>query len=332
MKTLNMSRVSLVAGFLVVVVGFGCGGGLKPHSNYTIESRFDVQTSFSDSSLGEVLNILNEMSDHADDPGRYVIEMTIDALPSSISWTLSPFIGSLGREFNEVLNADTPSAAATLKSIASGISDAARQFELTSHLVVEQDGDGLLVAQHMLTDATYHFEGNSYTVDAEEFADRAEPATGIAVQIDNGTLTIAEHQMGLPVGTLLDKIVGPLIIAGTTPSEAPVYNFFDLFVRTFGCSSIYQALVTRNPGLVDAFTFSACTEGIEIVSNRIRERILELDNESALTLRGTATEIGSSVYEGSGWNGSYTLGGDITAPLDPPRCPFNANRETTASP
>ena len=64
----------------------GVGDPVEDHSAYTIDSSFNVQSDFEGSQIGSLLNMLQDMSDEQDDPGKYVVDQLIDFLPTPVNW------------------------------------------------------------------------------------------------------------------------------------------------------------------------------------------------------------------------------------------------------
>ncbi|MBW2731172.1 MAG: hypothetical protein JRH20_02200 [Deltaproteobacteria bacterium] len=320
-------------GLALIIALSGCGGDegvgdpVQDHTAYALQSAFDVQSDFGDSGLGSVLNMLKDMSDHPDDPGRYVIEQIVDALPVPISWAAEPFIGSLGKEINALIYEVAPTAADDAKALAEGLSQAARQFELHSNLEVGLDAEDRFTGKHALQSVTYRYQGRSLTVTAAELGDNAKATVRIPVQIEGDLLTIPEHRLQLPIGTLLDKTLDAVVVPSVVEDLS---SFAAVIDRWFACTRV-AAMVSGVIGAGDAEVLSACLKGSGSVSSKLHDKLLALDKDGALRLHGTATaNANGSDYQGSGWSGRYIVGKDAAADLDPQRCPFSAQKQAAS--
>lgn len=306
----------------------GVGDPVQDHSAYALESSFDVQGEFGDSGLGSVLNTLKGMSDHEDDPGRFVVESIVDKLPGPLSWAAEPFVGELGRDVNALIYEVAPTAADDAKAIAEGLSQAARQFELSSHLAVGLDAEDRFTGTHSLLSVTYSYKSQSLTVTRAELGDKAQDAVRIPVLIEGATLTIPRHRLRLPIGTLLDKALDGVVVPAVIEDLG---SFVEVVERWFACARV-GAMIAVTIGAGDAEVIKACLAGAGSVSDRIHEKIRALDKDGALDLEGTATADADGVsYTGSGWSGRYIVGKDAAAPLAAQSCPFSGQQEASAN-
>lgn len=143
----------------------------------------------------------------------------------------------------------------------------------------------------------------------------------IPVGLDGNTLTVASHELPLPVGSILAKGVNRLVIPQVAKSCPACLDFVELIAFWASCAAIAKTVAEElQPNEVDAavpLVLAACQKGSDKLSGKLTEMIADLDREGGFRLEGraTVTDDRATVSDGL-WTGEYRLGKDVRAPLE----------------
>ncbi len=328
MRTLQNLESFFIAFLFVLVTSCGddedegVGDPVKQHSAYTIESSLNVQSNFGDSGLGKLLNMLRDMSDDDDDPGKFVVQQILEKLPSPLQWAAKPFESKLGQEVNQAIYSVVPTAADEAKSIADGLSKAARQFNVASRLDVGIDAKDRFTGTHEIKRLIYSFKEKRLELSRSELGDKASPAVRIPIHLDGAVLTIDRHDLQLPIGTVLKKVLNDLIIAGVVKECADLWA---LISRWFACVTIASKMAESIGG--GEQILAVCISQSQNISDKLIAELIKLDEQGRLRLNGHAEARDDGIaYQGNGWSGSYKISKDVEAPIDPQNNPFSAQK------
>lgn len=321
-------RTSIVPALLAVMIAIaGCGGdeGVGPkvqdHSVYTIESSFNVQGDFGDAGLGGILNMLRDMSDDDNDPGKFIVDELIEFLPTPINWAAEPLADELGSELNQVIYELIPTVAEEIEAISTGLSNAARQFEMVSTLDVGLDSKDRFTGTHEIKKLVYSYNQQRLEFAGADLGENVAPVDRIPIHMESGLLTIDIHTLSLPVGTMLTQVLDGLVIPTVI---VELVDLESVILRWFACAEVARTVAEVIDGAEDLI-LSACTSASHSIATDLMNKLYKLDRDSGLRLYAqTSAEADGITYQDSGWSGVYIVGSDTKAPLDPDLCPFVA--------
>lgn len=311
----------------------GVGDPVRSDSSYRIESSFDVQGSFGDSGLGKVLDLLRDLSDGSDDPGRFLVDQVIERIPTPLNWTIKPVAPLAGREVNEVIYDLVPRLADEAKILADTLSGAARRFQLVSRLDVGIDASGRLTGTHTIERVVFALGDHRLELTRAELGEEATPvAARIAVRRVSDALIIPAHRLKLPIGTVLQRALERVALPAIASGLA---DMAELAARWFSCAAVV-AEIADNTDNVDTVIIGALTSGCGEASKRfsalVTEELKKLDAHGELRLVGSTEAAADAVaYTGKGWGGSYRVAKDTAARLEAARNPFSLRQAEAAA-
>lgn len=313
---------SFIAACAALALAAGCGVGpkVKDHKTYAVSSSFDVQTSFDDgTTVGLVLNLVHDFGDEPDDPGKFIIEQLIGFLPGPLKLAAEPLAAELGALVNAKLKAAIPTIVDEVKAFSQALANVVRVFQVDSVLDVGLDASDRYTASHELTRVTYAFDGTALAVEGLDLGPVAVP-TQIWAEYQGGTLTLGEHELPLPIGSILAKGIDRLVIPKVAKSCSACVSYVELITWWFSCAAIAADIADRiDPQNVDTaipLVLAACEEGSHNFSGKLTELIAKLDQDGGFTLRGTASvPADHSTLSDGRWRGEYRLGQDVKAEL-----------------
>ena len=316
------SRRSFTVACAALALATSCGVGpkVKDHKTYAVSSSFNVQTSFDDdSTVGLVLNLVHDFGDEPDDPGKFIVEQLIGFLPGPLKLAAEPLAAELGGLVNAKLKAAIPTIVDEVKAFSQALSNVVRVFQVDSVLDVGLDASDRYTASHELTRVTYAFDGTSLAVEGLELGPVAVP-TQIWAEYQGGTLTIGEHELPLPVGSIVARGIDRLVIPRVAKSCSACLTYVELITWWFSCAAIAADIADRiDPQNVDTaipLVLAACEEGSHNFSGKLAEMIAKLDQDGGFLLRGTAAVPADHTTLSNGsWRGEYRLGKDVKAEL-----------------
>jgi hypothetical protein len=293
---------------------------------FTVVSNFDVTTQFTGTTLGDVLNVLEEMSNHSDDPGHYIVDIIFDeafkGLDPTVQKILNVFRPVLYAQVQALLMKYVPTVVTDVKTIAKDLSDLARRFQLTSSLIAatEQSSDQPMTLTHKLEKISWTLNGinKSYA-----YADLGlgHPQQNVQLTLTKGTtLAISSHSFPLQFGSFLlaglNELVIPLVQPGAT-------SFAGLLAGWIDCTEVGKTIDDGTNNLLGAtFWKSMCDTALKAAGTYIESQIAKINvGTSSLALTaGTCqiTDQNNDLYldtMSSGlWTGTFTLGSNA-API-----------------
>lgn len=259
---------------------------LTPEGKFSVQSDFDLATNMP-GTAGTVVNTFILATDDPDDPTKFIVEKLIAALPDgtvkNIAQSAAPFLtGYLNDRLLEV----APELLGKVVDTGHKFGQIARHFGTMETLEVNAAG----VATKVVTGA--HFTVDNIDLDYA-FHDYALPdvkVDNVQVTLDpTGTLTIANHNVGLSYGAVLKLALDQAIIPLIDPTAS---NLNDLLTNAVDCQAVGQ-YVAEALGIGSPSTFqTACTVGLSAGANTVYAQIANIDG-SALEfgLAGTAKGV-----------------------------------------
>jgi len=299
----------------------GCGGvgpKVEDYKQYTVTTSFNVQSDFEeDSSVGKVLNLLRDFGDEPQDPGKFVVERVIDYLPTPLDAAASPLSGELGGLVNQSLYAAIPDIVDEVKGFGQGVANTVRVFEVESVLDVGLDAQGRYTASHQLKKVTFGFRDVRLVLEGAELGPVAVPDC-IPVEIDDGVLTVEEHELPLPVGSIVSKGINRLVIPAVAGACGGCVSYVDLIATWLQCAAI-AGEIAEKIDTVDStpLVLAACTQASNELSGKLTEMIADLDRNGGFKLKGGASiSADGSTVTGGTWSGEYRLTEKVKAKLE----------------
>jgi hypothetical protein len=283
---------------MLVCFGIGCAaGGCGPAPTATVDARPDasrIPTSaagtFAVTSQLDLASIpppaqaiLDELAaatDGPDDPGRYLVDRIVAAMPDGVWKTiaagLAPYIAPY---VQAELTHLAPKLAPGLRAIVQDLGAIARHITTAETFTIARDD---ITTR---TIAGVQLGSAAISLRDEGLAD-ASAVTRTALVRDE--LAIAEHRIALPYGRMLriglDRAVLPKI-------DVAASNLADVLRDLVDCHAlgiVFAEHVGGWPGLYE----TACAAGMTTIANDIYARLAAIDaTPFTLTMTGAATAI-----------------------------------------
>jgi hypothetical protein len=293
---------------------------------FTVVSNFDVTTQFTGTTMGDVLNVLEEMSNHSDDPGHYIVDIIFDeafkGLDPTVQKILNVFRPVLYTQVQSLLMKYVPTVVTDVKTIAKDLSDLARRFQVTSSLIAatEQSSDQPMTLTHKLEKIGWTLNDPNTGLPVTKnyaYADLGlgHPQQTVQLTLTKGTaLSISSHSFPLQFGSFLlaglNELVIPLIQPGAT-------SFATMMAGWISCTEVGKTIDDNTNNLLGAtFWKSACDAALKAAGVFIESQIAKINvGTSGIALTaGTCqiTDQNNDLYldtMASGlWTGTFTLG------------------------
>jgi len=255
-----------------------------------LTSKFDIQTSFTGSKLADVLNILDQISDDPQDPGKFVVDTVLQKIDNqailAVATLLKP---TLYKEVNSLLLAIAPKLVGTLKQLAQDLSTVARTFEIKSTLAspAPQPGDLPLVADHTLKSIAWTLSGQRVEVTFQQINLSDPVVKNVQLTVANGTdLTVRDHTFKLNYGAFLLVALDNLVIPRLEPGAK---NITDLLGAHIDCVKVGQTM-SKTVGLGgDPLWVGACNLAVKAVGTYLEYEIAGMaSDDTSLTIKGQA--------------------------------------------
>jgi hypothetical protein len=286
---------------------------LDATGSYRIHSRFDLAQNMP-GTVGTAVNGIISMTDDPNDPGKWVLQQVIAALPDGffkdILVASEPFVAG---ELNDQLTQLTPDLVGTLLDVGGLISDIAKNFGLGETLSVSQL-DGRYAGTLTVDAFELNIDGTAQNFAFVDYDLDNIVATSLPVTLDaTKKLSIGQHQFPIPYGTVLRISLDEAIIPAIDPSAQ---DLGDLLNGVVDCQAVGQeiadALGIGNAGLYAG----ACTVGLDLAAEQMYQQIAGID-ASALDfdIAGISRTVDSDVdydidrLEEGTWTGTLTYSG-----------------------
>lgn len=283
--------------------------------SFSVTSRFDIQTDFAGSKLADVLNVLNEISDDPQDPGKFVVDTVLAEVDNQAIMVVANLLRpTLNMEVNKLLMSIAPGLITTFKQLAQDFSAIARKFELVSTMStpVSQPGHNIMTVDHTLDRIAWSLDGVKTEYTFAQLNMKQPVATGVQLTLLNGSdLTVDQHSFKLNFGAFLLVALNNLLIPKVQPGAKSIY---DVLAAQIDCQSVGQTM-NNTVGLGgNVFWSGACDLGVKTVANYLELEIASIDsNDTTLSLKGQ-----SKIWDGNAdgefdtvnqgiWTGDFSL-------------------------
>ncbi|MGE5184220.1 MAG: hypothetical protein ACM31C_19255 [Acidobacteriota bacterium] len=278
----------------------------SPAGIFRVTSTFDVASA--PLSAQPILAALADATDDPDDPGRFLVDRMIAAMPvgtaQTIAYALEPLlVASVQADLAEV----APHLAPGIAALSHGLEHFARHFSTLELWRIESSGVTTRVV------SGFGFDGIDVTFDAANLPDEV---TTTKVSLAGSELAITDHELALPYGQLLrlalDRAVVPSVVPGTTDVAQALRALVDC--RALG------ATVAKSLGATTGTLYAvACDAAMVEAADAFYDKLAAIDEAPlSLALSGSATAVdrdgdGTMDALAAGeWSGGFDLGGTRT--------------------
>ena len=278
----------------------------SPAGSFRVTSTFDVASV--PLSAQPILAALADATDDPDDPARFLVDRTIDALPvgtaRSIALALEPLlVESVQADLAEV----APRLVPGFLALSHGVEHFARHFGTLELWRIDPSGATSRVL------AGFALDGVEVTFDAANLPDEV---TATKVSLVGSELAIVDHELVLPYGELLrlalDRAVVPTVVPGASDVAQALRQLVDC--RALGVT-VGKTLGTTTGTLYAV----ACDTALLEIADAFYDKLVAIDDTPlSLALSGTATAVDRDgdgtmdAIQAGAWTGGFDLGGART--------------------
>lgn len=284
---------------------------------FNVTSNFDIQSDFTGSNLADVLNMLNELSDDPEDPGKFVVDRVLEQVDDEALQTVaSLFKSALYQQVNLLLFNTAPDLITDIKQLAANLSAIARKFQMRSQIAAKMDqhSNQLMIVDHTLNSLGWTLNGQTAEYSFTQIGMNEPKVENVKMSINvanNHQLTINEHSFKLSYGAFLlvalNNLVIPQLLHGANSVE-------DLLLANINCTSVGQTINGTVSIGSNSLWAAACEAGMKILGDLVNSKISELGSgDTLLTLKGTAI-LRDMNHDGyfddmnqGHWSGSFSL-------------------------
>ncbi len=304
----------------------GINSGTMINGTFALRNKFDVQTDFHGTNISEVLNILNDISDDPQDPGKFIVDLIIDASEDELG-PLYP-VANLARYIlytpvNDLLISIAPDLINGIKDIMADLSGLTRKFDISSSIISSkpQSTKEDMVVTHRLHSIIWNVNGQVNEFQFDNYG-MNDPETQVHLAMTNNSqLTLGEHSFEMKFGAFLLAGLNTMIIPAVDPNA---HNFAELVEGWVDCTQVAQTMANNiniiglnQPSIWEPI----CELSINVLGQYLEGELVKMgDDTSSLMLNGKCTftdNNGDMYYDSMNngiWNGSFTLR-DNTAAL-----------------
>jgi hypothetical protein len=297
-----------------------------------LTSNFNIQTDFTGTEISQVLNILNELTNDPDDPGKFVVDMIFDNLDPSVAQLANVFRSILYSPVNNLLTSLAPDFISGVKQLGSNLSDLARKFTLSSEMIsaTTQPTDRAMPVTHRLQSIIWNINGKTSEYTFASYGMTNPQVDGLSLHLQNNIeLLIPEHVFEIRFGSFLLAGLNTLIIPAINSSAS---SLTDLMNGWINCREVGAKINTTINLLGDAFWQGACDLSVKALSTYIEQSIVKIDqDQSKLLIHGKCnlTDANNDLFmdtmSNGAWSGSFMLNKN-TATIDPAKNTFTGQR------
>ena len=290
---------------------------LKLAGKYGLTSKFDMQANMP-GAVGDVARMFIAMTDDSTDPGKFIAEQVVNALPSgAVRTALNAALPFVSGYLNDYLLQIAPDFVTKIVKIGNVFGDASKNFGTLSELSITGSASPY-VGNHTVNGVEFKIDGNQIPFMFADYNLTNVSVANLAVGLDQtGKMTIADHKLPLQYGAVLRIALDEAIIPLVDPNAA---NLTELLQSLVNCQAVGQA-VANQIGFGAGAAETACNAGLALAANKIYDKLAEIDG-SALEFQvaGTAKAVDSNAdqtadrIDRGGWNGFVSYAG-TPAPL-----------------
>jgi hypothetical protein len=269
--------------------GGGGGGGddvqyLKLAGKYSLTSKFDIEANMP-GKVGDIARTFIAMTDNQNDPGQWILETAIDALPNGIvKTTLNNAVPFFSGYINDRLLQIAPDFVTKIVKVGNVFGDACKNFGLVSQLQVAGTTNAY-TATHLVDGFQFKIDGTDIPFMFAEYSMTNVKVDNLTLGLEQaGKLTVSEHKIPLQYGKVLRIALDAAIIPLVDPNASNVTQLLQGLVH---CDLVGQAIGDRigfGSGLVE----TACNKGLDLAAQKIYQQIADIDG-SAFEFKVTGT-------------------------------------------
>jgi hypothetical protein len=274
----------------------------------SVEGTFAVtsQLGFTTVPAQALLDQLAAATDDPDDPGRFLVDRLVAAIPDgpwhALAVGLAPYVAPyVQAELAHV----APKLASGLRALAQNLGTVAHHATTTETWRIARDG----TTTRAITAVQLGTTGSAIVL-AEVGLPDGSAVTRIA--LDRDQLAIAGHRVALPYGKLLRLALDRTVVPGIDLSASNLADLFRDLVDCHGLGALFAAKAGIGwPGLYE----TACSAAMTQISTEVYDDLAAIDARPfELVLTGSATAIdvdgnGSTDALAAGtWTGSTIYG------------------------
>jgi|GEM_PF-3531744 hypothetical protein len=272
---------------------------------FELASQFDVQGSFEGSNFATALNVINDLSDDPDDPGKFVVDSILDELAKEVNnqvlTTMADVLKpTLYVEVNKILTQIAPKLVADLKQISADLSALARKFQTTSHMVsaTPQEADKIMTVDHSLEKIGWMLHGKSVEYSFAQLAQPTPTVKGVELTPNSANISevaIGEHTFTFKFGTFILVALNDLVIPYVNSNASSLDDLLGAFVN---CTDVGTTINdTVGIGGVAIWT-SACTMAMKAATAYIEAEIVNIDLDDTYLLIAGQAKFGDENADG----------------------------------
>ncbi|MBP9087070.1 MAG: hypothetical protein KBG15_13195 [Kofleriaceae bacterium] len=290
---------------------------LKLAGKYGLSSKFDMQANMP-GAVGEVARMFIDMTDDSTDPGQFIAEQVVAAMPSgAVRTALNAALPFVSGYLNDYLLQIAPDFVTKIVKIGNVFGDASKNFGTLSELSVT-GSTSPYVGSHTVNGVEFKIDGNQIPFMFADYGMTNVNVANLAVGLEQaGKMTISDHKLPLQYGAVLRIALDEAIIPLVDPNAA---NLTELLQSLVDCQAVGQA-VANQIGFGAGTAEVACNAGLALAANKIYDKLAEMDG-SALEFQvaGTAKAVDSNAdqtadrIDRGGWTGTVSYAG-TPAPL-----------------
>jgi hypothetical protein len=266
---------------------------LDASGKYQMRSTYDLATN-APGKVGEVTNLIIDMTDSPEDPSLWVIERIIDQMPSgTFKSVLQSSKGFIAGYVNDRVLDLAPDFVSTFVQVGHDFGLIAKNFGLNETFEVAKTADGYM-ATHTAVGAHFKLDNIESDLNFSDYSVANIVVQNVGVSLDQtGKLGIADHKMNVTFGSVLRVGLDGAIIPMIDPTAN---NLGTLLQHKISCQKVGIAVRDAIASVIgyggSASTYeTACNQGLVAGANVIYSKIADIDS-SALELGITGTAKG----------------------------------------
>jgi hypothetical protein len=316
-------------------ISVGQGGATTPGTPgisgvFELTSNFDLAANFQGSGFASVLNMLEEVSDNPDDPGKFIVDLIIDELAGDTSNLALVTVVQFAKvllyyEVNELLASSAGPFVAAMKQVTADLSTIARRFSVTSAMTFAspQTIDQNLVADHRLKSIAWNLRGKRVEYSFLQLGMADPVVSGVALSpgpLADGNVLVSEQTFSLKYGSFLLVGLNNLIIPNINSKANDLTSLISSYLD---CKSVAETLVDSTGVGGEVLWEATCVAAIAGFAGSVEQALIAMDDDdpSQLKIKGQARLLplssgGTTPWVGEIdrglWSGTLNLAGAVT--------------------
>ena len=294
----------------------------KLAGTFTLTNNFNITGKFTGKSgLASLLNLLEDMSDDPNDPGKFIADLIIDEIQSQVENNIFSQISNIFRPLlyqeTQKLLAKVP-IVSSLTQVAQDLSALARRFTIISQMVsaAPQNGSAPMTVSHTLNRIKWTLDSKTVAYTFSQLGMASPTVASVTLTLSNGqNLAISKHSFDLKFGAFLLVGLNSLIIPKVNGNAS---SMTDLMKGWVDCTKLGVTMDNATNNLVGAGIWTAgCESGLTMAGSYLEQQVLKLGGDTTtLEIQGQckltdATQDGFYDTMAQGvWTGNYILDGN----------------------